>query len=200
MHQHTSTKHPRPEDEISESSNKRIRRVGTITASPYGHNWVEDRQKVPHSSIEDAQQLGAPKHLPFHDQSDLVFFQQYATVPTTDYHRARRLPTPTPLGQASQLPQLTYRPPPWNSLEHASTQQVLQNAQPPADHIFTREIPNGMELAPFDTAEQRYWREQKGRSKLPVMEPNGLVALNQNSSIDSDILSGFSSVSDIGKP
>ena len=57
-----------------------------------------------------------------------------------------------------------------------------------------------MELAPFDGAEQKYWREQTGRSKLPVMEPNGLVALNQNSSIDSDILSGFSSVSDIGKP
>ena len=57
-----------------------------------------------------------------------------------------------------------------------------------------------MELAPFHTTEQRYWREQKGRSKLPVMEPNGLVALIQNSSIDSDILTRFSSVSDIGKP
>ena len=57
-----------------------------------------------------------------------------------------------------------------------------------------------MELAPFDAGEQRYWREQKGRSKLPIMEPNGLVALNQNVSIDSDILSRFSSVSDFGKP
>lgn len=95
-----------------------------ITASPYGHNWIEERQKVPHSSMEDAQQLSAPKHPPFHDQSDLAFFQQYATVPTTDYHRACRLPTPTPLGQTPQLPLLTYRPPPWNSLEVTQLVQI----------------------------------------------------------------------------